>query len=298
MSASTAAVREQLADPATQAYLNRIRERAEKKSLEQYPVYPAPRAAELPPEILQAQKLSRENVGVHEPYLQQAQALAQKPKTYKESYQDYMNPYIQSVSNRMKEEGVRTLKEEILPALDAKFSRLGHFGSSSHQKAAALAARDIQRDIAANQEKLLASGYSQGADIFHRDQSRQLESANQLAKLGLISQGARADDIKGLMESGNYARQFEQMKRDMAYQDFLRQQGYTWDQIAKLSNVVKDFPTPIQESAIGIQPQQPTMNTAGIMGRIAAPLLGMLMQQPQQSALEQQREMLRAQGLI
>jgi len=82
MSASTAAIREQLADPATQAYLNRIRERAEKKSLEQYPAYPAERVAQLPPEILRAQQLSRENIGTHEPYLQRG---SKRRKNYSES---------------------------------------------------------------------------------------------------------------------------------------------------------------------------------------------------------------------
>ena len=261
---------------ALQEMYNRIRERAEQLRQKPFEEYGRPRQAPLPPEFEKARALANETGG-SKAYMDKAQAMIGQGKGFPSAYQDYMNPYIQAVVDRMRQEGGRTLKEEVLPALDAKFAGLGQFGSTRHQKMAAKAAQDIQRDISAQQERLLASGFQQGAQIFNADQARNLESANQMARLGALGQAGKGMDMQGLMDQGNYLRQHQQQERDMAYQDYQRQQQHDWQQLERQAAIQLGIPNPVQQTNVGFAPPEPTMNAAGSLGQLGAGLFGSML---------------------
>jgi hypothetical protein len=281
MAANGQALAQQIAGqapPTIQELDNMIRAQAQRLGQQPAPIYGAPRVAPLPPAIQRAQQLAGQ-VGAAEPLLQEARRLP--VRTFPQAHQEYMNPYVQEVVRRAAEEGNENLARNILPALDAKFSGLGQFGSTRHQKAAAQAARDIQRDISANQQKALLTGYHHAGELFNRDQMANLERGNMLARLGAVSQSGREADIGGLAKMGDYERQYEQQMRDVQYQNWLRQHSYDWDVLSKWIAANQNIPYPTTNTNVEVAPQQPILNAAGSAGVIAGNLLPALLQQQQ-----------------
>jgi hypothetical protein len=236
--------------------------------------YRGERIAPIPTDIQTAHYLGKQ-YGLYEPYLRRAEEMmegAQAP--FYEQYQKYMNPYQQAVVNRISEEGMRNLNENIIPALEAKFVKLGQHGSSRHADLSKRAAREIQNEISANQAKALSSGYQQAAQLFNADMARRLEGAREMSTLGGLKQAGRLADIAALGEQGRYQQQQEQAKRDVAYQDFLRQLEYPHQMLAQQTGVMSGVPVPTQSTTMYQTPGAPQMNILGQLGNLAGNIYG------------------------
>lgn len=239
--------------------------------------YREQRLADLPPEIQNARGLSGQ-VNSFAPYLRNAEQMVSRSQTpFTDRYQQYMNPYMQQVVNRIAEEGNRNLKENILPALEAKFVRQGTYGGSRHADLAKRAARDVQNEISGNQARALAQGYQQAAQIFNADQARGLESAREMGALGGLNQAGRLADIAMLMDQGRYHQQQEQAQRDLAYQDFLRRQNYPWEMLQNQAAIAHGMPLPAQNTQFYQTPGTPQLNVTGQLGAMASNLLGSML---------------------
>lgn len=239
--------------------------------------YKGQRLADLPVEMMQARNLSTLGTGKYKPYLEKASNLASRGSSpFIDSYQQYMNPYQREVVNRIAEEGNRNLNENILPALEAKFVRLGQHGGSRHADLSRRAARDVQSDISANQARALAQGYQQAAQIYNADRARDLESSNALASLGGLQQAGNLTDIAMLMEQGKYQQAQDQASKDIAYQDFLRKQNYPWEMLQNLSGILHGIPQQPTQTQFYQTPNPATMNMSGQIGSTAAQLWGAL----------------------
>lgn len=237
--------------------------------------YTQNRLAGLNPELIQAQNLATLGTGRYKPYLKQAgKSTLRSANPFVDNYQQYMNPYQQQVVNRIAEEGNRNFNENIMPALEAKFVRLGQHGGSRHAKQLSQAARDVQNEISANQGRALAQGYQQAAQIYNADKARELESANALASLGGLQQAGNLTDIAMLMEQGKYQQAQEQTGKDIAYQDFLRKQNYPWEMLQNLSGILHGIPQQSQQTQLYQTPSPATMNTMGQLGSAALGLYG------------------------
>jgi hypothetical protein len=198
--------------------------------------------------------------------LQMAQPyLAQAGQTAAQTVGQYMNPYNEAVTNRIAELGTRNLTENLLPAVEGRYIQAGQLGyggrdgmgtPSGMMTDTARTLRDVNADILAQQTAALQSGYNQAAGLAGTDLSRfgtlantagglaQTQQAQQLAASGALSNlGARAQELglTGAGAIGNVgALQQQQGQRnlDVAYADFLRQQGYEQEQI---NNLLKTF---------------------------------------------------------
>lgn len=253
-----------------------IASRGEQLAVSEPEDYKEPRLADLPLEIGQARQMSRLVVGKYKPYLQQAENLASRSSSpFIQNYQQYMNPYQQQVVDRIAQEGNRNLTENILPALEAKFVRLGQHGGSRHADLSKRAARDIQSEISANQARALGQGYQQAAQIYNADQARALESAKEMSTLGGLQQAGNLTDIAMLMEQGRYQQQQDQAGKDIAYQDFLRKQNYPWEMLQNLSGILHGIPQQSQNTSTYQTPGTPQLNLMGQAGSLAAQLYGM-----------------------
>lgn len=171
----------------------------------------------------------------------------------------YMNPYTNQVVNRIGELGNRNLTENILPAVEGRYIGAGQLGfggrgpgqgtPSGMMTDTARAVRDTSADILAQQTAALNAQYGQAQGIMQTDLSRQGQLANvagnlataqnnqqlaagqQQGALGALAQrlgllGANAVTGVGTMQQGQ-----AQQNVDVAYADFLRQQGYPQEQI-------------------------------------------------------------------
>ena len=178
----------------------------------------------------------------------------------------YMNPYNDAVINRIGELGTRNLTENLLPAVEGRYIQAGQLGygdrsgmggtPSGMMTDTVRALRDTNADILAAQSAALQSGYTQAAGLAGTDLSRfgtlantagglaQTQQAQQLAASGALSNLGEQAQTLGLTGAnavggvGAMEQQQGQKNLDVAYGDFLRQQGYPQEQI---NNLLKTF---------------------------------------------------------
>jgi hypothetical protein len=216
-------------------------------------------------------------LNVAQPYLTQA------GQTSVSNIGSYMNPYNEAVTNRIGELGARNLSENILPQIEGRYIQAGQLGyggrdgmgtPSGMMTDTSRAVRDVSADILAQQTAALQSGYNQAAGLAGTDLSRfgtlantagglaQTQQAQQLAASGALSNlGARTQEL-GLTGAGAIAnvgaqqQQQGQKNLDVAYADFLRQQGYEQEQINNMLSTFKGVATGIPSATqeYGISP--------------------------------------------
>jgi hypothetical protein len=209
--------------------------------------------------------------------------LAQAGQTSVSNIGSYMNPYNEAVTNRIAELGTRNLTENIMPQIEGRYIQAGQLGfggrggmgtPSGMMTDTSRAVRDVSADILAKQTEALQSGYTQAAGLAGTDLSRfgtlagtagnlaQTQQEQQLAASGALSGlGAQAQSLGltgagalsgvGALEQGQ-----GQKNLDVAYADFLRQQGYPQEQINNMINTFKGVATgiPTATQEYGISP--------------------------------------------
>lgn len=209
--------------------------------------------------------------------------LAQAGQTSVSNINTYLNPYNEAVTNRIAELGTRNLTENIMPEIEGRYIKAGQLGfggrgglgaPSGMMTDTSRAVRDVSADILAQQAKALQSGYSEAAGLAGTDLVRQANLAGtvgnlaqtqqeqQLAASGALSNlGARAQEL-GLTGAGAVGgvgaleQQQGQKNLDVAYADFLRQQGYPQEQINNMMNAFKGVATgvPSATQEYGVSP--------------------------------------------
>lgn len=253
--------------PGLMSYLERELHRPEER-------FQGRRQEAMHPDIGMSEDMMRQSIGSYEPSFRQArQALTQAQRPTHELIGQYMNPYQQAVVNRIREEGQRTFRESIMPELANRFVKMGQHGSTRHADLAARAARDLQNEIMGSQSKALFTGYNNAAKMADQDLIRQLQAAKQHEGLGVSGQAAKNLDVEALRQQGAARTAHGQQGRNIAYDDFLRQQFAPWQRIQNASNIASGTPIPPQQAVFHHTPGEPALSTAGNMGNMAMQLL-------------------------
>jgi hypothetical protein len=173
-----------------------------------------------------------------------------------ENVDKYMNPYVDNVINRSRDLALRTYNEDFKPGLEGQFVRAGGgYGSSAHLREANRGQRDILQNIQDTSNAQLADAYGTGANIFNQDQSRAgtlaqiagslgqtqagtgLDQAKMLADLGMTEHQLGSQDAATLETIGDKEQGQTQANLDLAYKDFLEQQGFNKQQLAWLQDL-------------------------------------------------------------
>jgi hypothetical protein len=111
----------------------------------------------------------------------------------------YMNPYMESVVNRIGELGTRNLSENIMPQIEGRYIQAGQLGYGGRGGAGtpsgmmtdtARAVRDTSADILGQQTAALQSGYTQAAGLSAADLARQGQLASTAGNLAQAQQQA------------------------------------------------------------------------------------------------------------
>jgi hypothetical protein len=229
----------------------------------QFTPYPSEnRHTQLGKEFQEARELAGKHRGIHHKYLGQAEVnnnLAAHSSVH--NIKHYMNPYQEHVTKRIEELGNRNLRNNILPALEAKFVRLGQHGGKRHAEMAERAARDIQSEISAQQAQALHGGYGQATQLANQDLQRQLEIAHQRAMFGKMAQAGNFADIEQLMQFEESQRQNEQALKELKYQEFLRELMHPTERMQMYANFLHGLPTSTPQYYY--QPQRESMNRRG-----------------------------------
>lgn len=256
---------------------------------EPYQAYTGPRLAAFRPEQNKAFQMTSDSVGKFNPQLQQGFDATSKAAGYDalgsaqpyinaagQSSADvvgsYMNPYMDSVVNRLGDLGARQLKEKLMPAIGQQFIRSGQYGSTGMQGATGKALRDVQESTLAEQNKALATGYNQSLGAAQADLSRygnlgqlqgnlasqsardQLAAGSQFGTLANMGQTMNLKDLAALESVGQTQQTQAQKNLDLGYQDFAEQRKYPSDQLSMLNSLIRGLPYSTASTTTGTGP--------------------------------------------
>lgn len=254
-------------------------------SAQPYTPYQGPRVADFTPMQQQAFQQAQTAASAYKPGLQQAfqQAqgaagmsalgaaqpyMQQASQTTPGVVNAYMNPYLDAVVTRMGDIGARTLREQLLPEIGDQFVRAGQYGGSRQAEAIGRAVRDVAESTQAKQAELLASGYGSAMSSAQSDLARmgqlgatagqfgQADAASKQATAELLAKLAGQEQALGLAGAGalqsvgGQQQALGQANLDLAYQDFLRQQGYTQQQIDAATKTMQGVAGAVPKSTL------------------------------------------------
>jgi hypothetical protein len=211
--------------------------------------------------------------------------LTEAGKTSVSNIGSYMNPYNDAVVSRIGELGRRNLNELLLPEVEGRYVKAGQLGFGPRDENVGgtpsgmmldlgRTLRDTNADILAAQSAALKSGFGEAAGLAGTDLTRfgnlattagnlaQTQQEQQLAASGALSNlGVRAQELGltgagALAKVGEQEQQLGQKNLDVAYADFLRQQGYDQEQINNKMAAFKGVATgvPQADTTYGISP--------------------------------------------
>ena len=96
---------------------------------------------------------------------------------------DYMNPYLDQVTNRSAQLATRNFDENILPGLNSQFVGAGQFGSTPNAAVAYRGARDVTQNIQDDANATYAQGFDTAGSNFRSDQGRDITAGQALGTL-------------------------------------------------------------------------------------------------------------------
>lgn len=262
-----------------------------------YQPYEGPRVAGFSPEQQQAFTLAGNNVGSYKPALGEAMDmtkgvlgqvtptiggnLATAGGTYTgQNVQNYMNPYVQNVTQRAQDLANRNFSENLLPSIQNIFTRAGQYGSSSMQNAAYKGARDVSEGLQSQADASLAGAYTSGATTFGADASRAgtlaqlgvnagLQGGQNLSALGETLSRLGLTDAATMENVGAQKQGLTQKSLDQAFSDFTSQQNFPKEQTDWLANIIHGTSNTVPTSTT-------TNTTAPYQGDMQPGLVGSL----------------------
>ena len=230
--------------------------------------------------------------------------LTQAGQTSVANIGQYMNPYQEQVIDRIGQLGARNLSERILPEVEGRYISAGQLGFGGRQPGmgtpsgmmtdTARAIRDTQEAVLAQQAEALQGGFTEATrlasgdlsrfaglgetmgGLTQRDITQQLAGAQQLAGMGEQAQQLGLTGAGALQQVGGVQQSQAQRNLDVAYEDFLRQEGYPQEQINAMlqtfQGVKPGVPTGSQEFGIvplGYQEKMPPSTGESIASILA-----------------------------
>lgn len=221
-------------------YAKDILSKATAATAQPYTAYGAPRIAGFSPEQEQAFAGFKSSMGGYQPYLQSAaQGLQQGTQSFAQPgvARQYMNPYIQNVVAGIGATAGRNLYENILPQINRTFIGGGTFGGSRSAEFTNRAIRDTQAAALSEQNKAMSGAFENAQAQYNAEQNRLITASPYMASIAEQLQKQRNLDLAGLEQIGSQRQQLGQRSADLAYQDFLAQREYPYEQVQRLAAI-------------------------------------------------------------
>ena len=151
----------------------------------------------------------------------------------------YMNPYTTGVLDVMRGRANEQFQENVLPQLRSGFGGAGQFGSAREMEYQNRAARDFDRSLMDQETLALGGAFDRALGAGQADLGRMLQGGGALQGLAQQMQSQYGADTAALAGVGQNVEQRGQQSLDLAYGDFMRQQGWNQDQINQFNNMLK-----------------------------------------------------------
>lgn len=209
-----------------------------------YTPYTGPRIAAMTADQTAAFEKVRQAQGGALPYLNSAMSnytAAANPYN-PEMIQNFMNPYTENVTDRIAELGARNLSENLLPQVNDTFIRAGQFGSWGNQNLTSRALRDTQEAVLGKQAEVNMQATQNAIQSAESALNRQRAVGQDMGALGQLHQNMAYNDAATLEASGRTQQGQTQGQYDLAYEDFLAQQRYPYEQLGGLNALIRGLP--------------------------------------------------------
>ena len=164
----------------------------------------------------------------------------------------YMNPYTDSVVNRIAQLGQRNLTENLMPQVNSTFTGAGQFGSTRNAGFMNNALRDANESILGQQSSALQTGFQNAQNMALADLQRQ-------AQLGGQVQQYAANDVGALSTAGGQQQALTQQNLTAANNDWQSQNNWQRGNLDWLSQIIRGLPA--QQSTTQSVTQVPTAGT-------------------------------------
>jgi hypothetical protein len=153
----------------------------------------------------------------------------------------YMSPYMQNVIDVNKSEAMRDA-EKGLVGQNLAAAKQGTYGGARN----ALMMSEADRNLQTKLGQIQAQGMQQAFDAAQKTQLGSATAYGQLGdvltKSGIGTQNADLDRLKTLGAYGDLERGVTQQGIDAKYQDFLKQIGYSQEQLGNMADILRGVP--------------------------------------------------------
>jgi hypothetical protein len=196
------------------------------------------------------------------------------------SVQAYMSPYIQSALQPQLEE-MRRQYGVNAQQLQGRATQQGAFGGNR----AALEQAENTRNMGTAMSQAIGQGYQNafqnaqqaqqfGANLGLQGLGLAGQQAGILGQLGQTQYGQQMGINAALQQAGAQQQALEQQRLQTAYQDFLNQQRFPYQQIGFMSDVVRGMPLTQQSQSVYQAPPSALSQTVGLAGGLGSLLYG------------------------
>jgi hypothetical protein len=272
-----------------QPYFERLLQRTEGESKQQYQPYTGQRLETGGADVTQAQQMGRNIAGQGIAGLPQAQAATQaglgralQGMGYQAGQfdtaaaQQYMSPYMQQVVNVQKQQAILDAQRQNAGRA-AQAVQAGAFGGSRQAVESALAGEALSRQLGEIQASGQQQAYESAQGQFERDRAAR-ESAERLglgaaeltagqsAQLAQLGQMAREGDIQAASMLEKIGRDIQAEKQaglDLSYEDFVRQRDYPREQLQFYSSILRGIPIEPSTETTKLQSYNPIQQLLG-----------------------------------
>ena len=192
-------------------------------------------------------------------------------------YSSYMNPYTQYVTDIAKREAVRDY-EKMRPQMAFGASRQGAFGGARYGVQEAEAERNLGQRLSDIQQMGQERAFTAGTALQQAEAQRQLQAAPMFASMGAQAQQLGLGGLDAIMKSQALPRQLEQQQRDLAFQEYMRGQGYGMQQLGQLGALLRGAQPGATTTTQGqtLIPQQSPLQTVAGLGLTGASIYNLM----------------------
>lgn len=159
----------------------------------------------------------------------------QGPST--EQLNQLMNPFTQSVVDIGKRRAIEDFDLQRNNMM-SQATKAGAFGGDRRFILESMLNKNLNQNLQDLQSKGLFDAYNQAMNQFNQGTATAGTAAMNQAALGTQQAGQTMREIDALAGAGATQRDIKQSENQFNYEQFLREQGFTWDQIAKMQGVI------------------------------------------------------------
>lgn len=186
--------------------------------------------------------------------------------------QAYMSPYMQNVVDWQKTQAIQDYGRQ-LPGQQAAATRAGAFGGSRQAIVEAEAQRNLQNQLGGIQAQGTQAAFDQanknlqfGSQLGLQGLGLAGQMGQQFGQLGQTAFGQQAAAAQAQQQAGAIQQAQGQQQRDLAYEEFMRQQLYPQSQLQFLSSLLRGSVVAPQQTMYSYQAQPSMVSQLGGLG--------------------------------